>query len=83
MAYGVLKEYDKAIVEFSKAIELRPTFGEAWHFRGISYSEKSEQDKAIADYSEAIKLNPKNAAAYKDRAIATDLRACTRRQVSI
>lgn len=62
-----LKDYDKAIVDYNKAIEIKPNFDSAYNNRGFAYDEKGEYDKAIADYNKAIEINPKFDAAYNNR----------------
>ena len=43
-------EYEKAIISFTKAIELNPDFGLAYYWRGqIAAKEKKAYDQAIAD----------------------------------
>ena len=38
VAYGHKGQYDKAISEFTKAIEINPRDAEAYYNRGLSYS---------------------------------------------
>ena len=61
------KDYDKAIADYSKAIELDPQFVEAYNNRGIDREKQKDYEKAIADYSKAIDLSPGYAAAYNNR----------------
>ena len=61
------KDYDKAISDYSKAIELNPNFVEAYSNRGVAFAYKKDYDKAILDYSKAIELNPEYAKAYSNR----------------
>ena len=58
---------DKAIVNYTKAIELKPDFAFAYSNRGAAYDNKGDYDKAIADYNKAIKINPKDADIYNNR----------------
>ncbi len=51
-------DFDMAIAEFSRAIELNPAYADAFHNRGLTYAQKGEVDKTIADYHKAIELNP-------------------------
>ena len=57
-AYCDQGEFDEAIQEFTKAIELDPEYALAYNNRGVAYDEKGEYDKAIADCNKAIELNP-------------------------
>lgn len=53
-AYTELKEYDKAIADFTKAIELAPSRGGPYFGRGVAYRATDNLDGAIADFSQAI-----------------------------
>jgi tetratricopeptide (TPR) repeat protein len=59
-----LGEYDKALSDYNKAIELLPRYAKAYNNRGYIYRKKGEYDHAIADYSKAIEIDPKYASAY-------------------
>ena len=50
------EEYDLAIAECSKAIELDPSCVEAYQTRALSYFEKKDHDLVIADCSKAIEV---------------------------
>lgn len=52
------KEYDKAIDDFTKAIELNPNDADYYFCRGLAWQYKKEYDKAIADYSKVIEFKP-------------------------
>ena len=58
-AYFEKEEYDKAIAEFSRAIELDPNYAEAYYKRGVAYLRKDKYDEAIADLTKAIELDPR------------------------
>jgi tetratricopeptide (TPR) repeat protein len=60
-------EWDQAMDELNKAIQLNPPNGEAWNERGIVYFRKQIWDKAEADFSTAIEKNPNNAVAWGNR----------------
>jgi len=64
------KNYDGAIADCTKAIQLEPDNSWAYSCRGSAYGRKKEFDLAIADHTEAIKLNPNFAEAYFDRGMA-------------
>lgn len=57
----------EAVKEYSKAIELDPSFASAYHNRGILYNNLGEQQKALDDYNKAIELDPSYATAYNGR----------------
>jgi tetratricopeptide (TPR) repeat protein len=60
-------DYDKAIAEFTKAIESEPDCADAYYYRGSSYDKMGEYDKAIADYNKALEIRPDYAVAYYNR----------------
>ena len=51
-------DYESAIADFTRALELDPNDANAWHNRGLIYSDIDEPEKAIADYGRAIEINP-------------------------
>lgn len=61
------KDFDKAIADFTKAIEIDPKDADAYYARGLVRHIKGDYDKAIADYTKVIEINPKRAKAYKAR----------------
>lgn len=63
-------EYDKAISDFTKAIELNPRYSDAYINRGVVYGKKGQFDHGIADCSRAIELNPKGGSAYFNRGVS-------------
>ena len=69
MAYHNKGDYDHAIEDCNKAIELNPNHTEAYNNRGNNYSVKGEYDRAIVDYNKALALNPDFVGAYYNRGI--------------
>jgi tetratricopeptide (TPR) repeat protein len=56
--YGSLGKWDKAIAEYTTAIELKPDYLEALSKRAAAYNNVGQYDKAIADYRKTCELNP-------------------------
>lgn len=48
------KDYEGAVTDYSKAIELRPDYGVAYWERGITYEYMIKFDNAIRDYTSAM-----------------------------
>ena len=67
-AYGEKSQYDQAISDFNKAIEMNPRYNKAYNNRGIVYRLKGEYDQAIWDFNKAIAINPLDAEAYNNLA---------------
>jgi tetratricopeptide (TPR) repeat protein len=67
LVYDDRREYDRALQDFNRAIQLYPW---AFTYRGITYRKKGEYDRAIKDFDEAIRIDPKVATYYSNRAIA-------------
>ena len=63
-------DYDDAIVNLTKAIELSPFFSTAYHYRGVAYYFKGEYTLAIDDYNRAIEILPGSPDSYNGRGAA-------------
>ncbi|MEZ5148703.1 MAG: hypothetical protein R2759_16960 [Bacteroidales bacterium] len=63
-----LKNYQGAIQHFSRAIELKNNYKEAFYFRALCYVQKQVLDSALMDFNEAINLDPNYKEAYFSRA---------------
>ncbi len=61
------KKYDKAIEDFSKAIELKPNHISAVYNRGNAFMKEQKYDKALEDFNKAIELDPNYFEAYLNR----------------
>jgi tetratricopeptide (TPR) repeat protein len=58
---------DKAIADYTSAIQLDPRYTNAYINRGVEYSNKRNYKLALRDETAAIQLNPKSANAYLNR----------------
>jgi tetratricopeptide (TPR) repeat protein len=61
--------YDRAIREFTRALEINPGFAKAYAVRGVIYAAQGRFDEAIADSDKALEINSGLALAYETRAI--------------
>jgi tetratricopeptide (TPR) repeat protein len=52
-AYYSIKEYDKALADLNKSIELNSEYSEAYYYRGLCYKALGQADKAITDFQSA------------------------------
>ena len=62
--YMYLKEYERAIADFDRALELDPNNIQAYLNRGRLYFGLKQYQEAIANLEHAIKLDPDNGTAY-------------------
>jgi len=65
--YHGLGDYQQAIKDFNRAIELDPKLAEAYWGRGNTYHELADYQQAIKDFNRAIELDPMFAEAYRCR----------------
>ena len=63
-----LKQYQEAIADYDKAIELNQKMCRYYN-RGNAKYELKQYQEAIADFNKAIELNPKDAHTYYGRGI--------------
>jgi TonB family protein len=68
----VMGEYDTAISDYNKAIELNPKEPDVYFSRGLAHFNKSSYAPAIADFDKVIELDPKEAMAYFKRGNALE-----------
>lgn len=61
--YAKKGQYEKAIEDFSKAIDLDPKYGKAYMNRGIAYAKSGNSDKAAADFAQCCNLGYKDGCA--------------------
>lgn len=57
-------DYEGAVQDYNRAIELKPNDAEAYYNRGWAKYSLGDKQGAIADYTQAIKLKPDYADAY-------------------
>ncbi len=59
-----------AVTNYSRSIELDPTFAEAYNGRGLTYEAIQRSELAISDYDAALRLKPDYSEAIYNRALA-------------
>jgi len=67
--YVAKGQYDQAISDFNKVLEIDPKFagGGAYYGRAMVYEKKNQYDQAILDFNKALEIDPKHASAYYNR----------------
>ena len=61
------QDLEKALVAFSQAIRMDPTFAQAYNGRAVTYALMGQPERALADCSEAIRLAPDESEFYRSR----------------
>lgn len=60
-------EFDLAVGDYSKAIELNPKDTSAYLNRGLAFYKQKSYDRAVSDYDKVIELNPSESMVYFNR----------------
>ena len=60
----MLKEFDGAILDYNKAMQVNPNDEQPYLERGMLYGMRKESQSAITDFTKAIELNPKRYDGY-------------------
>lgn len=68
--YSSQENYELAIQDATRAIELKEDFQDAYYNRASALFEISEYDKAISDYSKVLEMDPTNSLGYFVRGVA-------------
>jgi tetratricopeptide (TPR) repeat protein len=63
IAHGEKGDLDRAIADYTRAIDIYPKFESALVNRGVTYQRRGEHDQAIADFTKAIKIGHKGVTA--------------------
>jgi tetratricopeptide (TPR) repeat protein len=70
VAYLRKREFDKAIEDLDKAIQLNSQSYSSYHNRGMAYSGKGRHEKAVEEFSKVLEINPSSTLLLKDRGTA-------------
>jgi len=68
--YNVIKDYDKAVESFRKALEIRPDDYQLWNKLGATLANGSQSDQALPMYHQSLKIKPRYARAWLNMAIS-------------
>ena len=63
-----VQNYDGAVADFTKAIEINPNFDIAYNNRGFVRMEEKKYSSALVDFSKAIEIKPDEGEYYFNRA---------------
>jgi tetratricopeptide (TPR) repeat protein len=67
IAHKNLKQYEKSVQDYSRAIALDPKEARSWNGRGVTYNDLHQYEKALADFNKAIELVPRFQNAWYNR----------------
>jgi len=65
-------DLDASLVDFGKAIDMKPDSFQAYLERGTAHLNKKAFELAISDFNKAVELNPKSAMAWANRGDANE-----------
>ncbi len=65
-----MKEWEYALVDIKKALDVDSTFSQAWYYRGLAEIQGGKFHEAIQSFTQAIRLDPNNAYYYFQRGMA-------------
>ena len=87
LAHSYLEDYEQAIEDFTKALELDPTrknpeLQTLFLNRGFAYSNAGEIEKAFEDYGQALRINSTFAEAFCNRGMLNQKQKLMERAVS-
>jgi tetratricopeptide (TPR) repeat protein len=66
------RDFEGAILAFTRAIEIEPTNADIYYQRGISYFHLNRKSLALIDFNQAQELQPNNPFRYSSRAYIKD-----------
>ncbi len=69
-AYLKKGQYNEAIREYNKALEINPNGTVAYYNRSIAYTRTGQYDKAVSDCNKALELDPEHANSYYNRGVS-------------
>ena len=67
IAYYELEDYEEAIEDFNRSIDVDPNYALAFNIRAMAYNQVERWGEALTDLDKAIELDPSSALYYKNR----------------
>ena len=68
-----MREYDRAVRDFDRALALDPGLVVAWRQRALAYRAKGDYERALADFEQALLLAPSDPRLYTERGVTYEL----------
>jgi tetratricopeptide (TPR) repeat protein len=69
-AYWNREQWEKAMADYTKALERNPRYPLALSNRGVGFSHFKQWDKAVMDYTRALEIDSNFTKAYSNRGVA-------------
>jgi tetratricopeptide (TPR) repeat protein len=63
----IRQEYERAIADFDKLVELKPDIKNGYAFRGRAYSKMENYEKALENFNKILSIDSNNSPAYYGR----------------
>ncbi len=73
MARSLLRQYEDAIADFTKAISFNAQAKKSYVSRGVARKKLTDYEGAIADFTKALEIDPKQPEALYNRALVYEL----------
>jgi len=67
------RHFAESIILYSKAIESKPDFVEAYFGRGSAFGMIGDRDRAMADFDRILQINPNEAQAYYNKGLLYEM----------
>ncbi|MGD1912713.1 MAG: tetratricopeptide repeat protein [Rivularia sp. (in: cyanobacteria)] len=70
MALADLGRFEQALASYSKVLEIKPQYYEAWYQRGFELDRLGRFEQALASYNKVLEIKPQYYQALSKRGIA-------------
>ncbi len=68
-AWADRRDYDRALADYDRALELKPDYARAWYSRGNALAERKDYSGALRDFGQALLAAPEDAKSWYNRGI--------------
>jgi tetratricopeptide (TPR) repeat protein len=68
-AYSVARQFNLALPDYARAVEIFPQYADAYKNRGLLFAEIGDWNKALADADKTVELSPDDPVAYLTRGL--------------
>jgi tetratricopeptide (TPR) repeat protein len=68
-AYSVARQFNLALPDYARAVEIFPLYTDAYKNRGLLFAEIGDWNKALADADKTVELSPDDPVAYLTRGL--------------